>query len=130
MKSRPVDEWVGKRPDTWPPPPIVQERICRRYEDVCQGICHQKLGGRLTVHMDHIVPLRDWTGEGHGNRESNIQPICHLCHRIKTGLENEARKKTRDIRKRHLGIKKRSALAEKWEWAKRIKAERMEREDD
>lgn len=125
---REVDEWKGKHANS-AVPEKVQERVCRRFKDICQGPCHQKLGGRLNVHMDHIVPLRDWTDSGHGNRESNLQPLCHLCHRVKTGLEARARAQTVRIRKRHLGIKKRSALAEKWAWAKRLKAERQRNED-
>lgn len=122
---RQVPEWIGRTPDT-DAPATVQERICRRFKDICQGPCHQKLGGKLNVIMDHIIPLRDWTGEGpHGNRESNLQPICHLCNKVKTGLEARARAQTVRIRKRNLGIKKKSPLAERYAWAKRIKAERQ-----
>lgn len=120
---RQVPEWIGKHADS-AVPGTVQERVCRRFDDTCQGVCHQKLGGKLSAIMDHIVPLRDWTDSGHGNRESNLQPICQLCHKVKTGIEARARARNMRIRKRSLGIKKRSALAEKWAWAKRIKAER------
>ena len=102
---RKVAEWIGRTPDTWPPPADVQERVCRRYDDMCQGICHQRLGGKLRAVMDHITPVRDWIGAPpHGNRESNLQPICNLCHKIKTGLEKTARATTVRLRKANLGI--------------------------
>jgi 5-methylcytosine-specific restriction endonuclease McrA len=120
---RSTDEWVGKTDDTRVPDHVA-DRVCRKYDDRCQGPCGLKLGGKLKAHMDHIIALIN----GGENKEGNLQPLCQFCHRLKTKLDVQAKSLTARIRKKHLGIKRPSALAEKWAWFKRIRAERTERE--
>ena len=123
MRTRP--EWVGKNDDQRAPDHVA-DRVCRKYDDRCQGPCGLKLGGKLKAQMDHIVALIN----GGENRESNLQPLCQFCHRLKTKLDVQAKAVTARIRKRSLGLKPPSQLARKYAWAKKIKAERAARNTD
>lgn len=121
---RTVPEWRGKHDDQ-SIPLAVRLRVFAAYDETCQGPCHRKLTPRdKHIHFDHRIPLAD----GGEHRESNLQPMCAGCHGLKTGVEATARAKTRAIKARAFGFKKPSRLAEKWKWAKRIKAERAEKE--
>jgi 5-methylcytosine-specific restriction endonuclease McrA len=93
-------EWIGKTARSVVPD-YVLDRLLERCGGVCQGPCGQPLVAGLW-QRDHIIPLRDWPGPGHGNRESNLQILCtKVCHRPKTRLENMLRAKA---------LKKRSVL--------------------
>jgi 5-methylcytosine-specific restriction enzyme A len=104
MTVRSVPEWIGATADS-KVPDRVAERVCKKHADRCQGPCGLKFGGKLTAHMDHVVALINWTGEGHGNRESNLQPLCQFCHAMKTKIDVAAKSLTAKLRKSHLGIK-------------------------
>lgn len=98
-------EWVGKRADS-PVPYYVKERLLEAAEHKCQGPCHQPVGPGNLFDVDHIVELVDWLGEGHGNRESNLQILCRrICHKRKTRLRAIARAQERRTRQHLNGHK-------------------------
>jgi 5-methylcytosine-specific restriction endonuclease McrA len=57
----------------------------------------------MRPEFDHTLPLID----GGQNRESNLQPLCPPCHKVKTKGEASSRAKERRVRKKHLGIAQR-----------------------
>lgn len=98
--ARTVVEWVGKTDDTKAPP-----RICQRVFDRANGICHfcgQPIQKPHQAHeTDHIKALIN----GGENRESNLAPIHKSpCHKIKTGIDVAAKKKTAAMRQKHIGV--------------------------
>jgi 5-methylcytosine-specific restriction protein A len=58
--------------------------------------------------LDHITALRDWTGEGHGNRESNLAPALKDKHREKTKREASDRARTDSRFASHFGTRSKS----------------------
>ncbi len=80
MASRPVSEWIGKRPESMPPA-TVRQRILEREN----GICHVCKGAitKPGWHADHVPPLKD----GGENRESRIFPAHDVCHRLLTAQQ-------------------------------------------
>lgn len=74
MATRPVPEWIGKRPESMPPA-TVRQRILERES----GLCHVCQGAitKPGWHADHVPPLKD----GGENRESRIFPAHDVCHR-------------------------------------------------
>lgn len=81
--TRAVPEWVGKTADT-PIPSRVRLRVAKRFDETCQGPCNRPRGMYKYLEVDHVVALVNWTGEGHGNRESNLTLLCDQCHKQKT----------------------------------------------
>jgi 5-methylcytosine-specific restriction protein A len=124
-EMRTIPEWIAKHDDQ-AIPLLVRLRVFEAFGGICQGPCHRKLTPRdKHIHFDHKIPLAD----GGEHRESNLQPMCDWCHGTKTGQEATARAKTRAIKAKSLGMKKKpSRLSEQWAWFKRIRAERMEGE--
>jgi len=98
--ARSVPEWVGKTDDSRPPQ-SVQIRLFESARGMCQS-CNVKLkpGG---WHIDHRCRLKD--GENR-NRESNLQILCHACHREKTGQENKGQVKANRVKAKAYGVKK------------------------
>lgn len=102
---RAVPEWVGEDPDS-KIPEKVQLRIWEREG----GRCH--LSGRKIrppadlYDFEHKIALSLWTGEGHGNRESNIFLALRNKHREKTKLDVAEKARSDRKKKKHLGIKK------------------------
>lgn len=103
--ARALKEWVGETADS-----KIPDRVRRRVFDAHGGICH--ISGRKirppadAWDLDHVIALINWTGEGHGNRESNLAPALRDKHREKTARD-VAEKATADRkRSKHLGIKK------------------------
>jgi 5-methylcytosine-specific restriction endonuclease McrA len=97
---RSVAEWVGKSDDTAIPP-----RVKIRVFDATGGRCNECL--RLITpgmgwQCDHIVALVN----GGQNRETNLQPLCTLCHLHKTGRDVEVKAHTHAVRTKHLGLRK------------------------
>ena len=81
----------------------VQERF-----ETAGGRCHiaqRKIMAGEPWECDHVIALADWTGEGHGNRESNLAPALTDKHRSKTSAENTARADVRRVKSKHIGIK-------------------------
>lgn len=96
--ARRVTEWIGKTPDSRPPP-HVRLRIFERFK----GFCHfSGIKIRPGDHWDadHIVALIN----GGENRESNLAPILRgKPHKEKTA--QDVAEKSRNYRKRakHVG---------------------------
>lgn len=95
---RSTKEWIGKRPDSMPPP-----RVRQRIFDRAGGVCHWcKIAIKVpaeTWQADHVVAVIN----GGENRESNLAPIHGHCHVEKTGLDVAEKAKTAAIRKKHIG---------------------------
>lgn len=97
---RSTSEWIG-RDDNQRIPDYVKDRVANNAELYCQK-CSRQVGGKLRAEFDHVIPLI----LGGKNRESNIQLLCHECHKAKTKLDVKLKAKTARVRKKHLGIKK------------------------
>ena len=100
---REVPEWIGKTPDSRVPP-----HVALRVFERANGICHisrRKIRGGEPWEVEHVTALADWTGEGHGNRESNLRPALVDKHRRKTAQEATERADVRRKRSKHYGIK-------------------------
>lgn len=102
--SRSVPEWCAKNDDA-KIPPRVMERIARKADGRCI-VCTRETGPALPGECDHIVPLI----LGGAHRESNLQWLCVPCHAAKTKLDVKLKAKVARIRKKNLGIKKRSGF--------------------
>lgn len=97
--ARSIKEWIGKTPDSVPPP-HVRLRIFERFK----GVCHWS--GRVIRpgdgwDVDHVKALIN----GGENRESNMAPILRgKPHKEKTA--RDVAEKSRNYRKRarHLGL--------------------------
>lgn len=63
--------------------------------------------GSLRPAYDHRIALIN----GGRNVESNFQLLCEPCHKVKTGADVKIKAKIARVRKRHLGIKKRSKFS-------------------
>ena len=100
--GRAVPEWIGRTDDT-PPPTRVKDRLCEKQNDLCAK-CHTPL---TTAQCDHIIPLI----LGGENRETNLQMLCVPCHVGKTRLDVKLKSKVASVRKKRLGLKKKSALS-------------------
>lgn len=125
--ARTVPEWIGKNDDATPPQSVrlrVLEKQGFRCADPDCGIdiTHRR------KHLDHRVRLKD----GGGNRESNLQFLCVLCHANKTSGENKVGAKAARIQARHFGVKQPSQMARQYAklkltWKKNWKTGRMEK---
>ena len=107
MTGRTVKEWIGKTPDS-KPPPRVRLRVFERDNGVCH-ISGRKIQSGDAWDLDHVIALINWTGEGHGNRESNLAPVLRDKHREKTRADVALKSKAATVRKKHLGIKARKS---------------------
>lgn len=93
--SRSVAEWIGRTPESEPPPHVV-----RRIFDAHDGRCH--ITGKV------IDPLRDdWQVEhkrslrnGGENRESNMGPALVAPHRVKSAIEQSRGAKADRVREK------------------------------
>lgn len=97
---RTTKEWIGRTPNSQPPTTV----LIRIFEE-CGGHCAAcgiKIGPKKW-EADHKTRLKD----GGENRESNLQVLCILCHREKTGKENSDQAKANRVKALTLGIKKR-----------------------
>jgi 5-methylcytosine-specific restriction protein A len=98
---RSVPEWIGKTEDS-----KIPDRVQLRIFDREGGRCY--LTGRKVsageYDFEHVIALALWTGEGHGNRESNIRLAYRPAHRDKTRQDVAQKAKSDRVRKKHLGI--------------------------
>lgn len=101
--GRTVDEWIGATPDS-KVPPHVKLRVFERHGGKCH-IARRKIRLGEPWDLEHVIALADWTGEGHGNRESNLAPALRDKHHEKTAAENSERAVIRRKRAKALGIK-------------------------
>lgn len=104
-RGRSTVEWIGKTPDSLPPPRVCL-RVLERYDFRCH-ISGQIIHGDYGVHwqMEHVVALCNWTGEGHGNRESNLAPALIESHKAKTAQDREMKAARDRSLKKQYGIK-------------------------
>jgi 5-methylcytosine-specific restriction endonuclease McrA len=127
MMARPVDEWIGKT-DTTQLPKRVWKRVLDKYGWTCQE-CFRDSRLCKGLERDHIIALINWSGEGNGNRESNLQPLCSECHALKTGKDMAGKAKTSRCKEMRPGYKRekkpsrfketRERLRLKYNWSKR-----------
>ena len=89
---RELPEWKGAR-DSTPPPPRVRLRVLDRYDGRC-AVCTVEIRGSFAC--DHIQALIN----GGLNVESNLQPICTPCHRVKTAADVEEKVKVAAVRRK------------------------------
>jgi 5-methylcytosine-specific restriction protein A len=97
--SRSVPEWIGKTPDSVPPP-----RVRLRIFENAKGRCH--ISGRPirageAWQCDHIIALIN----GGANVESNLAPALTAPHKVKTKEDLAEKSKVYRKRAKHLGIK-------------------------
>ena len=103
--SRSLPEWIGKTDDA-AIPPRVKDRIAQRSDDCCVK-CTRKVGGALRAEFDHATPLI----LGGEHRESNLQLLCHECHRAKSAVDVKIKAKVARVRKKLvLGERKRTSF--------------------
>ncbi len=101
--ARSLPEWIGRTPDS-KIPDRVKLRVRERENDVCY-LSGRKITASDQVDYDHRIALINWTGEGHGNRESNIFPVIRAKHREKTREDVAEKAASARVRKKHLGIR-------------------------
>jgi 5-methylcytosine-specific restriction endonuclease McrA len=94
--GRSVTEWIGKTPDSMPPP-SVELRILRRYKNRCY-LSGVHIGAKAW-HVEHIKPL--WLGGD--DKECNMAPAHIDCHAPKTKGEATERAKVTRQSAAHLG---------------------------
>ena len=98
------EEWQGATSDS-----KVPDHVRLRIFERCGGRCHiaqRKIRPGEPWDLDHVIALRDWTGEGHGNRESNLAPAIRDKHHEKTGLEATERAEVNRKKSKHFGVTK------------------------
>jgi hypothetical protein len=99
---RSVPEWIGATPDS-----KIPKRVQLRIWDREGGRCYLT-GKKLQAgeyDFEHVIALALWTGDGHGNRESNIRLAYRPKHREKTKQDREAKAKSDAVRMNHVGIR-------------------------
>lgn len=106
--ARAVPEWIGKSDDT-PIPDRVKLRIWAREDGRCY-LTGSKIRPGDKYDFEHVIALALWTGEGHGNRESNIRLALKEAHKAKTASDRKVQAKSDRVRKQHLGIRKPSSF--------------------
>ena len=100
---RTVKEWIGATADT-PVPPRVKDRIATRADGRCEKCTTSTVA--QGVEIDHKVALINWTGEGHGNRESNLWALGKkCCHAAKTKVDVAIKSVAARKRKKLKGFK-------------------------
>lgn len=124
--SRPVPEWIGKD-ETTPVPGRVWGRILDRHGWRCAS-CRRDYTLVKSFEKDHTVALINWSGDGHGNRESNLQPLCDVCHGDKTKVDVAEKARTarhKTMRPAYKRVPKRTGLSHpgkdvwRYNWTKR-----------
>jgi 5-methylcytosine-specific restriction protein A len=98
--ARSTQEWIGKTPDSRPPPRVLL-RIFERYK----GVCHWSsivIRPGDNWDADHIIALIN----GGENRESNLAPILRgKPHKEKTAKDVAEKAAVYRKRAKHLGLK-------------------------
>jgi 5-methylcytosine-specific restriction endonuclease McrA len=126
--ARPVKEWIGAK-ETTTLPESVWLRVLERHGWQC-AVCQRPHRLVKLFHKDHICALVNWVGAApHGNRETNIQPLCEACHGIKTKKDVAIRALSSGRKKMRPGYARpekqsrfketRERLKLKYNWAKR-----------
>lgn len=97
---REVKEWVGKT-DNSAAPALVRLRVWDRYEGCCHR-CARKIPTGDAWIIEHLVALVN----GGENRETNLRLTCSWCKPHKDREDMAIRQTTRNVRTKHLGIRK------------------------
>ena len=116
---RTLPEWIGKTPDTQPPP-----RVRLRVFEAKGGKCHRctrKIRPGESWTCEHIVAICN----GGANMESNLGLTCTWCLPLKNAQDLSEKAKVYRSKKRHRGLKKKSrfACARSAKWKKKISGE-------
>jgi 5-methylcytosine-specific restriction endonuclease McrA len=98
--TRAVKEWIGKTPDTQPPP-RVRIRVFLAGDKRC-GHCTRQLRPGDHWDLDHVQALIN----GGENREANLQVLCRACHGAKTAGDVKEKAGTARVRAKHYGVRK------------------------
>lgn len=103
MTGRSTEEWIGATADS-----AIPKRVKLRNFLKHGGRCH--ISGRIirsgeAWDCEHVIALVNWTGEGHGNRESNLAPALRDKHKEKTREDVAEKARARKVRGKHLGLK-------------------------
>lgn len=109
--SRATEEWIGKTADT-AIPARVKNRISKRFHDQCAE-CHRNFDGREKPQFDHVKALVN----GGANAESNLQPLCELCHGAKTKVDVAEKSHVAGRRATFLGFREKA----KWSSGNRFR---------
>lgn len=107
MTGRTPPEWIGKTADS-KIPEHVQLRIWDREGGRCYLTGRKLRAGEYD--FEHVIALANWTGDGHGNRESNIRLAYRKAHREKTKQDRREKANSDRVRKKHIGIRKPSKM--------------------
>ena len=99
---RTVPEWIGKTADS-AVPPRVKLRVFERLNGTCH-ISGIKIQTGDKWQVEHVIPLILWTGDGHGNRETNLAPALVDPHKEKTKAEMKIKAKVARTRKKHIRV--------------------------
>lgn len=97
--SRSIPEWIGKTPDSIPPPHVLM-RIFDHHNGRCHITSREIDVLKDEWHAEHIRSLRD----GGENRETNLAPALVEPHKEKTAAERKRGSKADRIREKRLGI--------------------------
>jgi 5-methylcytosine-specific restriction endonuclease McrA len=101
MRSTP--EWFGKTDDSVAPK-SVQLRVILAHDGRCAGPkCGVRFDLKNKPKLDHKIPVAD---EPNMNRESNLQPLCDVCHKAKTKQEAADRAWVRKQQTKTYGLTK------------------------
>lgn len=98
--SRSVDEWIGKTPDS-NPPPRVRLRVFDRYEGRCQCGCNRKILAGERWDLEDTIAIVN----GGERRESNFKPWLTEHHKGKTAKDVREKSIVRRKRMKSIGIK-------------------------
>lgn len=101
--ARSVPEWIGKSADS-KIPERVKLRIWAREDGRCY-LTGAKIRPGDKYEFEHVIAIALWTGEGHGNRESNIRLALKAPHKVKSAQDRAQQAKSDRVRKKHLGIR-------------------------
>lgn len=101
--SRSVEEWFGATPNT-AVPPRVRLRVFDRDGGKCTCGCGRRITAADKWETDHIIAIIN----GGENREKNLCTLLKPCHDLKTGKDVAEKSVIYSIRKKYLGIKKKS----------------------
>lgn len=101
---RSVDEWVGANDDT-PVPPRVRLRVFERKGGLCHR-CTRKIKPGESWTCEHLIAICN----GGANRETNLDLTCGWCLPEKNAEDVAIKSEVARVRKRHLGIRKKSRM--------------------
>lgn len=102
---RDVPEWIGAT-DSTPVPPRVRLRVFERDGGRCQCGCNVLIRVGMKWETDHKKAISN----GGENRERNLHTLLLDHHKIKTRADKALKAKTYAMKRKNLGLKKRSGF--------------------